>query len=41
VLSVAPLALWPLAAGVCLLGALAALALERIVPPALRLTPTS
>lgn len=41
VLGVAPLALWPLAAGVCVLGALAALGIERAVPPALRLTPAS
>jgi predicted MFS family arabinose efflux permease len=34
-----PLALWPLAAGVCLLAGLGALALERGIPPALRLTP--
>ncbi|MFN8188530.1 MAG: MFS transporter [Gaiellales bacterium] len=41
ILSVAPLALWPLAAGVCLLGALAAVGIERLVPPRLRLTPTA
>jgi predicted MFS family arabinose efflux permease len=34
-----PLALWPLAAGVCLLAGLGALALEREVPRELRLTP--
>jgi MFS family permease len=34
-----PLALWPLAAGVCLLAGLGALALERGIPPQLRLTP--
>jgi MFS family permease len=41
VLSVAPLALWPLAAGVCLLGALAAVGIERMLPPGLRLTPAA
>jgi predicted MFS family arabinose efflux permease len=34
-----PLALWPLAAAVCLLAGVGALALERGVPPQLRLTP--
>jgi predicted MFS family arabinose efflux permease len=34
-----PLALWPLAAAVCLLAGVGALALERGVPPGLRLTP--
>lgn len=34
-----PLALWPLAAFVCLLAGLGALALEREIPPHLRLTP--
>ena len=34
-----PLALWPLAAGVCLLAGVGALALERSIPPRLRLTP--
>ena len=34
-----PLALWPLAAGVCLLAGAGALALERGIPPRLRLTP--
>jgi predicted MFS family arabinose efflux permease len=34
-----PLALWPLAAGVCLLAGVGALALERGIPPGLRLTP--
>jgi predicted MFS family arabinose efflux permease len=34
-----PLALWPLAAGVCLLAGVGALALERGIPPRLRLTP--
>jgi predicted MFS family arabinose efflux permease len=34
-----PLALWPLAAGVCLLAGLGALALERGIPRELRLTP--
>jgi predicted MFS family arabinose efflux permease len=34
-----PLALWPLAAGVCLLAGLGALALEREIPRELRLTP--
>lgn len=41
ILSVAPLALWPLAASVCLLGALAALGIERTLPPGLRLTPAT
>ena len=39
VLATAPLALWPLAAGVCLLAGLGSLALERSLPPRLRLTP--
>jgi predicted MFS family arabinose efflux permease len=34
-----PLALWPLAAVVCLLAGVGALALERGIPPRLRLTP--
>jgi predicted MFS family arabinose efflux permease len=34
-----PLGLWPLAAGVCVLAGLGALALERGIPPRLRLTP--
>jgi len=34
-----PLALWPLAAGVCLLAGVGSLALERSIPPRLRLTP--
>ena len=34
-----PLALWPLAAFVCVLGGLGALALERAIPPQFRLTP--
>jgi MFS family permease len=34
-----PLALWPLAAGVCLLAGVGALALERGIPRELRLTP--
>jgi len=34
-----PLALWPLAAGVCLFAGVGALALERGIPPGLRLTP--
>ena len=34
-----PLALWPLAAGLCLLAGLGALALERGIPAQLRLTP--
>jgi predicted MFS family arabinose efflux permease len=34
-----PLALWPLAAAVCLLAGVGALALERGIPPGLRLTP--
>ena len=34
-----PLALWPLAAGVCLLAGVGALALERSIPRELRLTP--
>ncbi len=39
VLSVAPLALWPLAAVVCLLAGAGALLLERSLPPEFRLTP--
>jgi MFS family permease len=39
VLSVAPLALWPLAAVVCLLAGAGSLVLERYVPRGLRLTP--
>jgi predicted MFS family arabinose efflux permease len=39
VLATAPLALWPLAAAVCLLAGVGALALERSLPPRLRLTP--
>jgi predicted MFS family arabinose efflux permease len=39
VLAARPLALWPLAAGVCILAALATLALERSIPVELRLTP--
>jgi predicted MFS family arabinose efflux permease len=34
-----PLALWPLAAAVCLMAGVGALALERGIPPQLRLTP--
>jgi MFS family permease len=34
-----PFALWPLAAGLCLLGGLGALRLERLIPRPLRLTP--
>jgi MFS family permease len=40
VLAAAPLALWPLAAGVCALAAVAALLLERSIPAELRSTPT-
>jgi hypothetical protein len=39
VLEAEPLALWPLAAAVCLCAALGALALERGLPPERRLTP--
>jgi hypothetical protein len=39
VLAAAPLALWPLAAGVCLVAAASALLLERAIPPAIRATP--
>lgn len=39
VLDVAPLALWPLAAAACLAAGAGALALERRLPPDLRLTP--
>ena len=39
VLAAAPFALWPAAAGVCVLSALGALALERFVPPRLRRIP--
>jgi len=39
VLEAEPLALWPLAAGVCLVAALGSLALERGLPRELRLTP--
>jgi predicted MFS family arabinose efflux permease len=39
VLGAEPLALWPLAAAVCLVAGLGALALERQLPRALRLTP--
>ena len=39
VLDSEPLALWPLAAGVCLLAGVGALALERGIPHRLRLTP--
>jgi predicted MFS family arabinose efflux permease len=39
VLGAEPLALWPLAAAVCLVAGLGALALERELPRALRLTP--
>ena len=39
VLATSPLALWPLAAFVCLLAGLGALALERAIPRDLRLTP--
>jgi MFS family permease len=38
-LAAEPLALWPLAAGACLLAAVGALALEREIPRELRLTP--
>jgi MFS family permease len=40
ILAIAPLALWPLAAGVCALAVVATLALERRIPSELRLTPT-
>ncbi len=39
VLAAAPFALWPLAAGVCVAAAVAALAYERRIPRELRLTP--
>jgi hypothetical protein len=39
VLDHAPLALWPGAAAVCLIGGVGALMLERRIPPGLRLTP--
>ena len=39
ILAAEPLALWPLAAFVCLAAGVGALALERSIPPALRLTP--
>jgi predicted MFS family arabinose efflux permease len=39
VLATEPLALWPLAAAVCLAAGVGALALERSLPPGLRLTP--
>jgi MFS family permease len=39
ILAAAPFALWPLAAGVCLVAAGGALALERYVPPRLRRIP--
>jgi hypothetical protein len=39
VLAAEPLALWPLAAGVCVAAAVATLALERTIPAELRLTP--
>src|SRR4051794_8330519 len=39
VLAAAPFALWPLASGVCLVSAAAALALERYIPPGLRRIP--
>ncbi len=38
-LASAPLALWPVAAGVCLIAACGALAAERLVPPSLRRVP--
>jgi MFS family permease len=40
ILAIEPLALWPLAAGVCILAVVATLALERRIPSELRLTPT-
>ncbi len=40
VLAAAPLALWPLAAGVCGLAVVATLALERRIPREFRLTPS-
>jgi MFS family permease len=40
VLAAAPLALWPLATGVCVLAVVAAVTLERAIPRELRLTPT-
>jgi len=39
ILAAAPLALWPLAALVCVLAAVGALGLERAIPRAIRLTP--
>jgi len=39
ILAAAPYALWPLAAGLCLVAAGGALALERYVPPGLRRIP--
>jgi len=39
ILAAAPFALWPLAAGICLVAAGGALALERFVPPRLRRIP--
>lgn len=39
VLAVAPLALWPLAAAICLAAAAGTLLLERVIPRELRLTP--
>jgi hypothetical protein len=38
-LAVAPFALWPLAAAVCVVAAAGAIALERAVPPRLRRIP--
>jgi MFS family permease len=40
ILAIEPLALWPLAAGVCLAAVVATLALERRIPQELRLTPS-
>jgi MFS family permease len=39
ILAAAPFALWPAAAAVCILSALGALALERLIPPRLRRIP--
>ena len=39
VLQAEPLALWPLAAAVCLIAGAGAIALERTIPRELRLTP--
>ena len=39
ILATAPFALWPLAAGVCAIAAVGALALERLVPPRLQRIP--